>query len=66
VDNTNLYQGRIGKISQPVAFYEMNYSYPLDNVNDLYYRVEFKRTNHTYKITRPGPCEFYDGEAIKL
>lgn len=53
VNNSGLVNGeRVGTTANPVKFYEMNYSNTVDEVNDVYYQVRFKRSDHSYKITR--------------
>lgn len=67
IDNSGLVGGsRVGTLTNPVMFYEMNYSDNVDNEEDLYYTVRFKRSNHSYTIVRSGPCEFFDGTVTKL
>lgn len=67
IDNSGLVTGeRVGTTTKPVTFYEMNGSDSVNNEEDLYYRVTFKRADHTYKIMRTGPCDFFDGTATKL
>jgi hypothetical protein len=65
-DNSGLINGeRVGLKTNPVRFYEMNFSNTIDDVNDLYYQVKFRRSDHTYKITRgyTNDCSFEGGTA---
>lgn len=53
VNNSGLIDGeRVGFKNNPINFYEMNFSNTINDVNDLYYKVTFKRSDHSYKITR--------------
>lgn len=52
-DNSGLINGeRVGTFNKPINFYEMNFSNPLDEVNDQYYTIKFRRSDHSYKILR--------------
>jgi hypothetical protein len=68
-NNSSLVNGeRVGTTANPVKFYEMNYSNTVDEINDVYYQVRFKRSDHSYKITRgiTSDCDFGSGTAAKL
>jgi hypothetical protein len=69
INNSGLVNGeRVGTKANPVKFYEMNFSDNVDDVNDFYFQVLFKRSDHSYKITRgqTNNCDFADGTAINL
>jgi hypothetical protein len=69
INNSGLVNGeRVGTNSNPIKFYEMNFSDNVDDVEDSYYQVTFRRTDHSYKITRgiTGDCDLTDGTATKL
>jgi hypothetical protein len=69
VNNSGLVNGeRVGLKANPVRFYEINFSNTIDDVDDLYYQVVFKRSDHTYKITRgiTSNCDFVNGTSVKL
>lgn len=65
VDNSGLVDGqRLGPYSTPIKFYEIAENYDIIPEDDLYYCVSFRRSDHTYKITRCGDnCEFLNGTA---
>jgi hypothetical protein len=65
VDNSGLTDGqRLGSYATPIKFYEIASNYNVVPEEDLYYCVSFRRTDHTYKITRCGDfCQFSDGTA---
>lgn len=55
-NNSGLVNGtRMGTLASPLVFYEMNYSNPLNDENDSYYKITFKRANNSYKIIREVP-----------
>jgi|688.fasta_scaffold450193_1 hypothetical protein len=69
VNNSGLVDGtRVGTTSNPVMFYEMNPNVNTNPEENVYYRVLFKRPEHTYTIIRGlgGNCDFGGGSAIKL
>jgi hypothetical protein len=57
---------RLGAYSTPIKFYEIASDYTVNQENDLYYRIIFKRTDHSYKVLRGAGdnCDFYGGETI--
>jgi hypothetical protein len=68
VNNSGLIDGtRVGVNSNPVNFYEMNPNVSTNPEENVYYRVTFKRPEHTYVIMRGlgGNCDFGGGYAIK-
>jgi hypothetical protein len=69
IDNSGLVNGeRVGTKANPIKFYEMNFSDTVDDVNDFYFQVTFRRTDHSYKINRGinTDCDLVDGTAFKL
>jgi hypothetical protein len=69
IDNSGLVNGeRVGTKANPIKFYEMNFSDTVDDVNDFYFQVTFRRTDHSYKINRGinTDCDLVDGTAVKL
>jgi hypothetical protein len=68
VNNSGLVDGtRVGISSNAVNFYEMNPNVSTNPEENVYYRVLFKRPEHTYTIIRGlgGNCDFGGGYAIK-
>jgi hypothetical protein len=68
INNSGLVDGtRVGLVSNPVKFYEMNPNVSTNPEQNVYYRVVFKRPEHTYVITRGlgNNCDFSGGYAIK-
>lgn len=64
IDNSGLVDGRVGLASSPVVFYEMNSNDDINNSEDVYYKVNFKRSDYSYRIMRGlDDCDFYDGSA---
>ena len=69
IDNSGLVNGeRVGTKANPIKFYEMNFSDTVDDVNDFYFQVTFRRTDHSYKINRGinTDCDLVGGTAAKL
>jgi hypothetical protein len=67
VNNSGLVNNeRLGSYASPIKFYEIASNYTVNQENDLYYRVIFKRTDHSYKVLRGSGdnCDFYGGEII--
>jgi hypothetical protein len=65
VNNSGLINNeRLGSYSSPIKFYEIASNYTVNQEEDLYYRIIFKRTNHSYKVLRGlgDDCDFYGGE----
>lgn len=56
---------RVGVYSTPVKFYEVASNYSVVPENDFYYKVVFRRSDHTYKISRfsAQSCQFSSGTA---
>ena len=68
VNNSGLVDDtRVGTTSSPINFFEMNPNVNTNPEENVYYRVLFKRPEHTYKIIRGlgDNCEFEGGYAIK-
>lgn len=68
VNNSGLIdETRVGLISNPVNFYEMNPNVNTNPEENVYYKVIFKRPEHTYVISRglSNNCYFSGGYAIK-
>lgn len=67
IDNSGLVDARVGLSTSPVVFYEMNPNDDIDNSEDVYYKVNFKRNDHSYRIMRGlDNCDFYDGTATLI
>lgn len=67
-NNSGLIIGeRVGLYTTPVKFYEIASNYEVDPENDLYYKVLFRRSDNTYKISRyENVCQFSNGTATVI
>jgi hypothetical protein len=43
---------RVGSFNTPIKFYEIAENYEVVPERDLYYKINFKRTDHSYKVLR--------------
>lgn len=66
VNNSGLVDNeRLGSYAKPIKFYETAANYTIDPENDLYYRINLRKLNHSYSVFRGigNDCDFYGGYA---